>query len=59
MLGSLLFGEYRQRTLGLLLLNPEDSELDPILWKGKLMIFYQLVRSFHETYSPSFIYRRI
>ena len=34
-------------------------ELDPILWKGKLMIFYQLVRSFHETYSPSFIYRRV
>lgn len=25
MLGSLLFGEYRQRTLGLLLLNPEAS----------------------------------
>ncbi len=25
MLGSLLFGEYRQRTLGLLLLNPESS----------------------------------
>lgn len=25
MLGSLLFGEYRQRTLGLLLLNPETS----------------------------------
>ena len=37
----------------------QSIELDPILWKGKLMIFYQLVRSFHETYSPSFIYRRI
>ena len=36
-----------------------DTELDPILWRGKLMIFYQLVRSFHETHSPSFIYRRV
>ena len=35
------------------------NELDPILWKGKLMIFYQLVRSFHEAYTPSFIYRRV
>ena len=35
------------------------DELDPILWRGKLMIFYQLVRSFHETHSPSFIYRRV
>ena len=41
--------------------RPKDipTELDPILWRGKLMIFYQLVRSFHETHSPSFIYRRV
>ena len=47
---------YSQPTTRQVLLS---SELDPILWKGKLMIFYQLVRSFHETYSPSFIYRSV
>ena len=42
-----------------LLSRSTGIELDPILWRGKLMIFYQLVRSFHETHSPSFIYRRV
>ena len=40
-------------------LTAKLGELDPILWRGKLMIFYQLVRSFHETHSPSFIYRSV
>ena len=29
-----------------------EGERDPILWTGKLMLFY-------ETYSPSHIYRRV
>ena len=37
----------------------KKSELDPILCGGKLMIFDQLVRSFYETHSPSFIDRRV
>ena len=35
------------------------SELGSILWRGKLMILYQLVRRFHEVYTSSFIYRRV
>ena len=37
----------------------EGYELDSILLTGKLLIFYQLVRRLHETYTTSFIYRRI
>jgi hypothetical protein len=35
------------------------SERDPLFWRGKLMLFYQLVRRLHETYPPSFFYRRV
>ena len=34
-------------------------ERGPIFRTGKLMILYQLARSFHETYSPSYFSRRI
>ena len=34
-------------------------ERGPIFRTGKLMLLYQLTRSFHETYSPSYFSRRI
>jgi len=34
-------------------------ERGPILWTGKLMLLYQLVRRTHETYPASYFYRRI
>jgi hypothetical protein len=34
-----------------------DCELGLVLWKGKLMLFYQLVRRFHEIYAPSNFHR--
>ena len=37
----------------------QRSELGLVLRTGKLMIFDQLERKFNETYSPSYIYRRI
>ena len=36
-----------------------QAELGLVLWKGKLMLLYQLVRRFHEIYAPSNFYRRI
>ncbi len=43
-----------------------DHELDlsgfergPILWTGKLMIFYQLARRIHETHPTPYFYGRI
>ena len=35
------------------------TERGPIFRTGKLMLLYQLARSFHETYSPSYFSRRI
>ena len=37
----------------------ELTERGPIFRTGKLMLLYQLARSFHETYSPSYFSRRI
>ena len=37
----------------------EHYERGPIFRTGKLMILYQLTRSFHETYSPSYFSRRV
>ena len=37
----------------------QHFERGPIFRTGKLMILYQLARSFHETYSPSYFSRRI
>jgi hypothetical protein len=36
-----------------------DFERGPKFWTGKLMIFNQLVRSKHETYSPSYLHSRV
>lgn len=44
---------------GLLKLDPLMNEWGPIFWTGKLMLLYQLVRSNHETYSPSYLHRRV
>ena len=35
------------------------GERGSLLWTGKLMLFYQLVRRIHETYLSSYFYRRI
>ena len=37
----------------------DELERGPIFRTGKLMILYQLTRSFHETYSPSYFSRRV
>ena len=42
-----------------LLYERSDFERGPIFRTGKLMLLYQLARSFHETYSPSYFSRRI
>ena len=37
----------------------EAGERGPLLWTGKLMLLYQLVRRIHETYPSSYFHRRI
>ena len=39
--------------------STDKDERGPIFRTGKLMILYQLTRSFHETYSPSYFSRRV
>ena len=34
-------------------------ERDPLLWTGKLMLIYRLVRRTHKTYTASYFYGRI
>ena len=47
--------------LNAVLLSGETGPIErgPIFRTGKLMILYQLTRSFHETYSPSYFSRRV
>ena len=49
----------RYRPLPLRRIYIPKTERGPILWTGKLMIFYQLVRRIHETYPASYFYGRI
>ena len=39
--------------------GPGGHERGSLLWTGKLMLLYQLVRRIHETYPSSYFYRRI
>ena len=40
-------------------LSLRQIERGPRLWTGKLMLIYQLVRSNHEAYPPSYLHRRV
>ena len=53
------FAAYADGKLALAAEYFDQAERGSLLWTGKLMLLYQLVRRIHETYPSSYFYRRI